>query len=157
MTWKVIPGGMAGAQPTRQTNPQAKSANAPAKRARVLVVDDEVSICKALVMALEQAGFEAISALTGEGALDIVRHSHVDVMLIDLRLQDMRGDVVFEFVAGHQPHLRYQSLFMTGDITERAEKLIAACKCHYLQKPFDLRDVTSAVSALAPRAADVAG
>ena len=55
-------------------------------------------------------------------------------MLIDLRIPDMRGDVIFEVAAGQQPHLRYQTLFMTGDITERAHKLIAACKCHFLQK-----------------------
>jgi DNA-binding NtrC family response regulator len=125
---------------------------------RVLVVDDEPSICKALTMALTRAGYEAIAAQSGEAAIAIARTEHIDVMLLDLRIPDMRGDVIFEVAAGHQPHLRFQTLFMTGDITERAHKQIMACKCHFLRKPFDLRDMTDAIAALAPRRSqDAAG
>lgn len=122
-------------------------------RIRVLVVDDEPSICKALTMALSRAGYEAIAAQSGEAALSIVRSEHVDLMLIDLRIPDTRGDVVFEIAAATQPQLRLQTLFMTGDITERAQKLIAACRCNFLRKPFDLRDMMGAISALSPRGA----
>ena len=154
MTWKVVPGNSGAQQPKpgAVAGPKAKEQMTHGKASvRVLVVDDEPSICKALTMALSRAGYDAIAAQSGESALAIVRNEHVDVMLIDLRIPDMRGDVIFEVAAGHQPHLRYQTLFMTGDITERAHKLIAACKCHFLRKPFDLRDMTDAVAALAPR------
>jgi len=160
MVWKVVQGASAGgAVMTRAPGPQtqAKEPMAHGKLVRVLVVDDEPSICKALSMALSRSGYDAIAAQSGESALAIIRNEHVDVMLIDLRIPDMRGDVIFEVAAGHQPHLRYQTLFMTGDITERAHKLIAACKCHFLRKPFDLRDMTDAVAALSPRVQDAAG
>jgi len=161
MTWKVVPGNAGAQQPklglTAGPKAQEQMTHGSAS-VRVLVVDDEPSICKALTMALSRAGYDAIAAQSGESALAVVRNEHVDVMLIDLRIPDMRGDVIFEVAAGHQPHLRYQTLFMTGDITERAHKLIAACKCHFLRKPFDLRDMTDAVAALAPRhAQDAAG
>ena len=146
--------GSPGTEGSRAPSPQAKDAMAYGKQVRVLVVDDEPSICKALSIALTRAGFEPVTAQSGESALAIVRTEHVDVMLIDLRIPDMRGDVIFEVAAGHQPHLRYQTLFMTGDITERAHKLIANCKCHFLRKPFDLRDMTDAVAALSPRVHD---
>ena len=153
MTWKVIlgtPGG-SSSKPRTALGTQAAEQMVHRQAIRVLVVDDEPSICKALTMALSRTGYDAIAAQSGESALAIIRSEHVDVMLIDLRIPDMRGDVIFEVAAGHQPHLRYQTLFMTGDITERAHKLIAACKCHFLRKPFDLRDMTDAVAALAPR------
>jgi DNA-binding NtrC family response regulator len=118
---------------------------------RVLVVDDEPSICKALSIALARAGYDPVTAQSGESALAIVRSEHVDVMLIDLRIPDMRGDVIFEVAAGHQPHLRYQTLFMTGDITERAHKIIANCQCNFLRKPFDLSLMIASVAALVPR------
>ena len=159
MTWKVVHG-LPAAQSSRASLAEAQGKDSmPHTKAqlRVLVVDDEPSICKALSMALSRAGYDAIAAQSGESALAIIRNEHVDVMLIDLRIPDMRGDVIFEVAAGHQPHLRYQTLFMTGDITERAHKLIAACKCHFLRKPFDLRDMTDAVAALAPRVQDAAG
>jgi len=155
MTWKVVSGNPGTQQRTEvrtAAGSQAKEQMSHMKPAvRVLVVDDEPSICKALTIALSRAGYEAIAAQSGETALAIIRNEPVDVMLIDLRIPDMRGDVIFEVAAGHQPQLRYQTLFMTGDITERAHKLIAACKCHFLRKPFDLRDMTDAVAALAPR------
>lgn len=150
MTWKVVLGNPE-AQGSRSVSSQAKEQPVHGKMVRVLVVDDEPSICKALTMALSRAGYEAIAAQSGESAIAIVRSEHVDVLLIDLRIPDMRGDVIFELAAAEQPHLRFQTLFMTGDITERAHKLIAACKCHFLRKPFDLRDMTDAVAALAPR------
>lgn len=132
--------------------PSGKESVNVVSRMRILVVDDEPSICKALTIALSRAGYEALSAQSGDAALAVVRHEHVDVLLIDLRIPDMRGDVIFEVAAGHQPHLKHQTLFMTGDITERAHRLIAACRCNFLRKPFDLRDLTDAVGALVPRA-----
>ena len=121
---------------------------------RVLVVDDEPAICRALTIALSKAGFYAASALSGDAAIALVRNEHFDVLIVDLRIPDMRGDVIFELAAALQPQLRTQTLFMTGDITERAQKIIAACGCPLLRKPFDLRDVFDAVTALAPRVRD---
>jgi DNA-binding NtrC family response regulator len=117
----------------------------------VLVVDDEPSICKALSIALSRAGYDVITAQSGEAALAYVRSRPIDVLVLDLRIPDTRGDVVFELAAATQPHLRAQTLFMTGDITERAQKLITACRCHFLRKPFDLRDLNDAVAALRPQ------
>jgi DNA-binding response OmpR family regulator len=117
---------------------------------RVLIVDDEPAICKALTMALSRAGFDAIAAQSGESALAILRSERVDVLVLDLRIPDTRGDVIFELAAAIHPHLRTQTLFLTGDISERALRLIAACKCPSLRKPFELRELTDAVAALAP-------
>jgi DNA-binding response OmpR family regulator len=91
-----------------------------AERVRVLLVDDEPAICKALSIALGRAGFDVIASQSGDAALSILSREHVDVMVIDLRIPDTRGDVVFELAAASHPHLRRQTLFMTGDISERA-------------------------------------
>ena len=123
-------------------------------RVRVLVVDDEPSICKALTIALGRAGYDADYALSGEAALGVVRSQSIDVLLIDLRIPDTRGDVVYEVAAAMQPHLRSQTLFMTGDITEKGNNLIAACRCNFLRTPFDLRDMLDAVAALSPQVHD---
>jgi len=154
MGLQVVPGS-AAVQTARTAGPlgQTKESMAYAKRLRVLIVDDEPSICKALTMALTRAGYEAVAAQSGEQALTIIRGEHVDVMLVDFRIPDMRGDVVFELAAACQPHLRNQTLFMTGDITERAHQLIAVCKCPFLRKPFDLSDMWDSIAAIAPRVA----
>jgi two-component system cell cycle response regulator CpdR len=117
---------------------------------RVLVVDDEPSICRAFTIALAGSGYLAVSARSGEAALEVLRAQHIDVLLVDLHMGDMRGDTIFEHAAALQPHLRSQTLFMTGDITDHAQQLIAECNCNYLRKPFDLQDMIDAVGSLSP-------
>src|ERR1700716_1932174 len=121
---------------------------------RVLVVDDEPAICKALTIALQRAGYDALSAQSGDSALALLANEHVDILLIDLRIPDTRGDVVFELAAATYPHLRHRTLFMTGDISERAYKLVLSCKCPSLRKPFELKELIDAVHALAPSRAE---
>jgi DNA-binding NtrC family response regulator len=135
--------------------PQLEAWMQRSNRVRVLVVDDEPSICKALEIALSRSGYDVMTVESGETATTLLRAEHFDVMVVDLRIPDMRGDTIFEFAAASQPHLRTATLFMTGDITERAQKLIGACRCPSLHKPFDLRDVLDAISALTPRSASV--
>jgi len=123
---------------------------------RVLVVDDEPSICLALSAALQAAGYDVTTAQSGEAALATIRAEHVDVMLVDLRIPDMRGDVIYELAAATQPHLAGQTLFMTGDVTPNGQALIGACKCHFLQKPFSLNVLTNAIVAVSPRVRETA-
>lgn len=120
-------------------------------RPRVLVVDDEPSICKALEIALTRAGFAATATRCGEAAVSKLATEHFDALLLDLRIPDMRGDVLFQFAIAHQPHLRTQTLFITGDITEHAQRLIEACGCPFLLKPFNLSDISGALRAMVPR------
>ena len=119
--------------------------------ARVLVVDDEPSICRALALALRRNGYEALTAQSGDGALALLRRERVDVLLLDFRIPDLRGDALYELAASMQPHLRRATLFVTGDISERAQGLIEACGCPFVRKPFDLADVFGAIAALLPR------
>lgn len=154
MTWAVVPGSPGGNQPNRATNPlrdARRDATPRATSIRVLVVDDEPSICKALGMALSHAGYEVLTARSGEAAFAVIDTEQIDVMLTDLRIPDMRGDVIFEYAAGVQPSLRHRTLFMTGDISDQAVELIAACRCNFIRKPFDLSLMLDAVAALSPR------
>jgi len=118
----------------------------------VLLVDDEPAICKALAIALTRAGFRASTALSGDIAMEMIRRERVDVLVVDLRIPDMRGDTFFELAAATQPHLRNRTLFTTGDITERAQELIEACRCPLLRKPFDLKDLIEWVRGVQPMA-----
>ena len=120
----------------------------------VLLVDDEPAICKALSLALNRAGFRVSTALSGDSAMSVVRAEHVDVLVLDLRIPDMRGDSFFELASAMQPHLRSRTLFTTGDITERAQELIEACRCPMLRKPFDLKDLIDWVKGVQPKSKD---
>ena len=119
-----------------------------AGRMQVLIVDDESTICRALQLALMHAGFGVETRETGEAALELLRRNHVDALIVDLRMPDMRGDVLFELASSLQPQLRRQTLFITGDGSARGSELVGACACPMLYKPFDLRDLITATSQL---------
>lgn len=112
---------------------------------RVLVVDNEPAICRALKIMLERHGFDVVTSMGGESALAHLRDSRFDLMLVDLRMPELRGDVLFHYAVSVQPHLARQTVFMTGDITLDAQEIIESLGCPLLLKPFDLRDVSSAL------------
>jgi CheY-like chemotaxis protein len=116
---------------------------------RLLVVDDEPSICQVLTLLLTPHGITVVTALTGAEARTRLAAERFDVLLVDLRLRDVRGDIFFRSAVETDPSLQDRTLFMTGDISTEAERLIAATNCPYLRKPFD---VTLALQAIAARA-----
>ena len=124
---------------------------------RVLVVDDEPSICRALEMLFRWHGIDAISAPSALDALAIIERNHIDVLLIDLRLRDARGDTVYRAAVERDASFRDRTLFMTGDITAEAERIIAATNCPYLRKPFDITLAVQAIAALVGVAYPVRG
>lgn len=104
-------------------------------RRRLLLVDDDGAVSKALSLLLTRGGYEVVAAIgvrEAEAALDL----HFDALVLDLRMPEMRGDAFFYLACAKQPWLSTQSLFVTGDITEQAESLIAATGCPWLLKPF---------------------
>jgi DNA-binding NtrC family response regulator len=115
---------------------------------RVLVVDDEPSICQALTLLFRWHGIDVVTALSAAEAMHILSATHVDVLLIDLRLRDARGDSVFRAAIDLDPSYRERTLFMTGDITAEAERIIAATNCPFLRKPFDITLAVQAIAAL---------
>ncbi len=122
-------------------------------RGRVLVVDDEPSICFALELALGRAGFAVVAVNSGEAAEARLRSEPFDAMVVDLRIPDVRGDVLFHQAVALQPHLKTQTLVFTGDVTARAQRIIEACGCPVVRKPFDLGDLIDALCALMPGSA----
>jgi DNA-binding response OmpR family regulator len=66
-----------------------------ADKKKILVVEDEQALRKALVSSLKDADFEVVEASDGKAGLDKALEEHPDLMLLDLILPKMEGkDVV---------------------------------------------------------------
>jgi two-component system, OmpR family, KDP operon response regulator KdpE len=62
---------------------------------RVLVVDDEPQILRALRINLRARQYDVVTAGTGRGALEAAADAHPDMIILDLGLPDMDGvDVI---------------------------------------------------------------
>ena len=117
---------------------------------RILIVDDESALSRAMSLALRCDGWSVTTAHGGDEALGRLREEHFDVLVLDLLMPDMRGDVLYYFAVASQPHLARSTIFVTGDITMHADELIRACGCEPLRKPFDLDELLKRVRAIVP-------
>ena len=107
-------------------------------RPRVLLVEDEATIVVALGRLLDRWGFDTLAARTVAEARALLGSVAVDVVVIDFRLPDVRGDDFLTWLHDEFPELARRSLFITGDYGEQALSAIEATGRPYLLKPFEL-------------------
>jgi two-component system, sensor histidine kinase and response regulator len=117
---------------------------------RLLVVEDEVHLVKALQSTLCRHGYEVTGATTGVEAMEILRRQPFDLLLTDLHLPDMDGVAFLRQALAHDPTLI--GIMMTGQGTiDSAVEAMKAGALDYILKPFKL----SMVLAVLSRAADM--
>lgn len=66
---------------------------------KILVVDDEKAIVRALILKLDQANFSTKGAINGEEALELLKKEKFDLVLLDLIMPTMNGFAVLEEMA----------------------------------------------------------
>jgi response regulator RpfG family c-di-GMP phosphodiesterase len=118
----------------------------------VLVVDDERGPRESLRMILSPT-CQVVSARSGSEALERLRTDPVDVLTLDLKMPGMAGNELMCTVREEFPNV--EIIIVTGcPSIESATEGIRRGICDYLQKPFDVVQVTAAVTrALARRRA----
>ncbi len=116
---------------------------------RVLVVDDEPNIRLSLEFLMRKAGYEVTGVDDGEAALEAVKNSVPDLMLLDVTLPKLSGYEVCEAVRANPEWKGVRILMLTarGRDIER-EKGLALGADDYVTKPFATRDVVERVQAL---------
>src|SRR5947208_3344612 len=91
--------------------------------ARVLVADDEKSICDAFALLLEGEGHAAVVASTGEEALRIVRTAAPEVVFLDVRMPGLDGLAVLKEIRRTHPALPVVMMTAYGTLDTAAEAL----------------------------------
>ena len=117
---------------------------------RILLVDDEQSIQKLLAYPLRKEGYEVVSALDGEQALERLRDGAYDLVVLDLMLPKVDGFEVCRRV-------RATSAVPIIMLTARAEEIDKVLGLElgaddYITKPFSVREFRSRVKAVLRRA-----
>lgn len=81
---------------------------------RVLLVDDEPSICRSLVGFLDDSGFPTDFALSAEEALGMLAEKTYEVLIVDLRLPGMSGEALILNAHKINPDMHF--LINTGSV-----------------------------------------
>ena len=112
---------------------------------KVLVVDDDAALLRALTISLTARGYEVVGARSGEEGLDRAAHRHPDIVLLDLGLPGIDGREVIQGLRGwssvpiivlsarHQSVSKVQALDLGAD--------------DYLTKPFGMDELLARLRA----------
>jgi two-component system, OmpR family, KDP operon response regulator KdpE len=111
--------------------------------ARILVVDDEVEIVRALQRSLSAHGFEVFAAYSGEEALEAVAHHRPDLMLLDLGLPGISGLEVIKEVRA-QSNLPIIVLSVKETERDKVQALDLGAD-DYVSKPFGMNEVLARI------------
>lgn len=115
----------------------------------LLVLEDDDGIRSSLVMAMQADGYDAQGCASAEEALELVRHSGFDVMLVDLMLGGMDG---FEFI--RQVRRFSDTPIIVVSARDDTHDIVAALEAgadDYVTKPFQIKEVGARLRALRRR------
>lgn len=113
-----------------------------------LLVDDEADVAEVLAEILEGQGFRVTTAASGREAKARLRAEAFDIVLSDLRMPDLDGPGLYDWIRRERPELAERTGFITGDTLGPAvARFLADAGRPYLEKPF----TPGAVGAFAAR------
>ena len=102
---------------------------------KILMLDDDRSVCASLVKVLEMENYDVLEASTGADAIDIFRSCPVDLVVLDVNLEEEDGWAVFEAMKELNPFV--PTVITTTEFDQR-EKAIAAGAEALIEKPMDV-------------------
>jgi PAS domain S-box-containing protein len=114
-----------------------KAASSTSNKLRILLVDDEESLLRALRRSLGRK-HEVLTATSAQQAIDLLGdEGAVDLVISDLMMPDMNGLQLYETVIAKHPHLKGRIVFMSGGIfVEQIDSYIAEHALKVISKPF---------------------
>lgn len=106
-------------------------------RPKVLIVDDEITLCNLFKKALTEEGYDVLTAENGEKAIDVVRKDAPELVLLDIRMPGIGGMDVLRHLKAIKSNLIVVMLTGYGTI-ESARLAMMLGAYDYITKPFNI-------------------
>jgi two-component system, OmpR family, KDP operon response regulator KdpE len=111
---------------------------------RILIVDDEAVIRRALRPPLVELGFQVHEASRGEEALQVLHSTPVDVVLLDINMPGMGGIETLRRIRSFAPRLPVLIVTVREGEEEKVEALELGAD-DYVTKPFSTRELIARI------------
>ncbi len=133
----------------KETSPQAETLAA----AKVLVVDDELTILEMLDRLLTKHGYQVETANSGTEAVERITLGHdYDVILLDMFMPGQEGKVTYGKIVKARPDLTGRIIIITGDMAlPETQAFLEKTHASYVAKPFNLDELTATIQATLQR------
>ncbi len=121
---------------------------------KILVVEDAPDISSLLKIYFTSQGYEVLTAMRGQAALDICRKTPPSLALLDVNLPDMEGYDIGRSLRGSARTRHIPIIFLTarGEKSDRLRGLGEVQAEYYIVKPFDIEEVHTIVKGALDRA-----
>lgn len=117
---------------------------------RLLVVEDELSLCASIAEGLRLDGYEVDTCQDGQEALELCQVEDYDLILLDLNLPGLDGMEVLRRLRAEDGETGVLILSARGQIRDKVEGLDAGAN-DYLTKPFHFEELEARVRSLTRR------
>lgn len=121
-----------------------------AGKIKILVVDDDKTLCENFRDILIEDGYEVLIAQTKSSALKIIAKTSVDLILVDIRLPDGDGLEVIKMAKKRIPHVKSVVITAYGSL-ENAVEAIKAGIYGYILKPFEIDEARKTIKEVLKR------
>jgi DNA-binding response OmpR family regulator len=116
-------------------------------KAKILIIDDDNNLRRALHIRLKAAGYETAFAVDGLTAMNIALKEAPDLVLLDLGLPAGDGFVVMERFQKHTKLSCIPIIVLTARVARgNQERALAAGACAFFQKPVDHEALLAAIA-----------
>src|SRR4051794_30878780 len=116
-----------------------------AESLRVLVIDDDKFHAETVAEVLEKVGDQCTVATSGKAGAAALDKDEFDVVLTDLRMNDVDGLAIVKKVKADQPEAEVVVITGFGDV-KTAVEAIKLGAVHYLVKPVDMAELRAIVA-----------
>src|SRR6267142_1731960 len=142
-----------------EASEDAPAGSGLARPADILVIEDEPALRSVFVEVLTLQGHRTVAAATGHAALESLARDTYDVVILDLRLPDIDGKAVWQWITRHRPALAERVVFMTGDmLSPGSHRFLREAARPILPKPVAMDELTRMVdTVLESHAGEIAG
>lgn len=112
-------------------------AQIPTQPATLLVVEDDPDVQLMLQNIFTLAGYAVFVIASGTAALDLLQHEHVDLVVLDVMLPDIKGDDVYRYL--RQSNLSTTPIVMLTALTQQSHVAqgLESGADDYIKKPFN--------------------
>lgn len=106
----------------------------------IMVVDDDTMNLKVADFILKQYGYETVLASSGQDALDKLKISKVDLILLDIEMPEMNGLETFKYLM--LDYIEIPVMFLTASQDPENEmEAVGLGAADYVKKPFIPQDL----------------
>ncbi len=112
-----------------------ENTNKPTRR--VLLVDDERAILKVISIKLRVSGYEVVTAVNGQEALELIESAKPDIVLLDVIMPGIDG---FEVLRKLRTSSQLPVIVFSAR-TENSQKALALGANDFMPKPFDVDEM----------------